>query len=103
MAIAREDTPKLEQEVQSLRERLSDREADLKAAVDEAVTLLADVEKLSLHNATLAEQVANLDGQLRGLREALTMKRKPGPKPKNVAAAPSQPSVAAQPEVTADA
>lgn len=103
MAAVGEDKPKLQQEIDALKEQLRDLEADNRAAVDEAVTLIADVERLTSQNTMLVEQVANLDGQLRGLREAITMKRKPGPKPKNIAATPAQPSDAGPPEVTADA
>jgi hypothetical protein len=78
------DKPKLEQAIADLKESLRERSADLKAAVDENVELIANLERLTQENAALHSQRATLEGQILGMREMLTARRKPGPKPKRI-------------------
>lgn len=77
------DRPRLDAEIATLQARIKDTSADLKAAIDENITLIARIEELEAANVTLGEQCANLSGQLSAMREMFTVRRKPGPKPKS--------------------
>lgn len=77
------DRPRLDAEIASLEAKVDDKVADLKAAIDENISLIARIEELEAANIRLSEQCANLSGQLSAMREMLTVRRKPGPKPRS--------------------
>jgi outer membrane murein-binding lipoprotein Lpp len=74
------DRPRLDAEIAGLEAKVEDKSADLKAAIDENLTLIARIEELEATNINLGEQCANLSGQLSAMREMFTARRKPGPR-----------------------
>jgi len=77
------DRPRLDAEITNLQAKIDDKSADLKAAVDENITLIARIEELEAANINLGEQCANLSGRLSATQEMFTVRRKPGPKAKS--------------------